>query len=112
LLDASHRRKALQFLEEAAEIASVEVNSFLNCPRFLGRFFLQAPSIEEVANFIGKRPPCEAEILCPPAQYWSVIYPDSPISPLARMMTAFPSSQTDVERVFSTASFQASDREN
>ena len=130
-LDAPQRRKALQHLSAAAELAQVEVG-IIPSNSALQLFHLQAPTVDQVLSFIEKQSPYDLEATCSPfqlekqlqvlggfsanlllhVQYWSVLMPDSPISPLGASLAALPSSQAMVERMFSSAGWQAAEREN
>ena len=43
--------------------------------------------------------------------FWSQLYPDTPLSPLGELLASLPASQAMVERVFNCADWLSHDRE-
>lgn len=72
----------------------------------------QCPAVDDVVNFMQKKDPYHLVPSCSAFSYWHTIMSDSPLSPLGEVMASLPASQACVERIFSSAGWQATDREN
>ena len=100
-LAANVRRSALEKVGELAQKLKVE-----------------PPVVSDILAFMGFEPPFEGKILdeegkvkMSPAQYWKSYMQDQKMSAFALAVSLLPSSQASVERVFSSAKWQAEDRE-
>ena len=71
------------------------------------------PPLDDVAEFIEARGRFSRlpAMHCTPLSLWGTVFEGDPLALLANMLTTLPCAQASAERVFSSASWGASDRE-
>ena len=92
-------------------LAVVRQDALENLSGIASKIDTAAPTKEEFFSFLDFQPPFHEKTTATGVQYWKVYMPDQAMSKFALLLSCLPASQATVERVFSVAKFQSTDRE-